>query len=125
MFSISICRKDIQTLRGLNWLNDEIINFYMSLLCERSKDQTRSLPKVYAMTTFFYPKLLKDGYSKLSLWTKKVNIFSFDLVLVPLHLGLHWTLAVIDVKVSEVRYYDSMNRQNEECLKALRLVVAT
>jgi sentrin-specific protease 1 len=120
MFSISICRKDIQTLRGLNWLNDEIINFYMSLLCERSKDQTRSLPKVYAMTTFFYPKLLKDGYSMLRRWTRKVDIFSFDLVLVPLHLGLHWTLAVIDFNCREVRYYDSMNGNNGECLKALR-----
>lgn len=119
-FSISICRKDIQTLRGLNWLNDEIINFYMSLLCERSKDQTRSLPKVHAMTTFFYPKLLKDGYGMLRRWTRKIDIFSYDLVLVPLHLGLHWTLAVIDFNCREVRYYDSMNGNNGDCLKALK-----
>lgn len=119
-FSISICRKDIQTLRGLNWLNDEIINFYMSLLCERSKDQTRSLPKVHAMTTFFYPKLLKDGYGMLRRWTRKIDIFSYDLVLVPLHLGLHWTLAVIDFNCREIRYYDSMNGNNGECLKALK-----
>lgn len=119
-FSISICRKDIQTLRGLNWLNDEIINFYMSLLCERSKDPARSLPKVHAMTTFFYPKLLKDGYGMLRRWTRKIDIFSYDLVLVPLHLGLHWTLAVIDFNCREVRYYDSMNGNNGECLKALK-----
>jgi sentrin-specific protease 1 len=125
MFSIPICRKDIQTLYDLNWLNDQIINFYMSLLCERSKDQKRSPKKVYAMNTFFYPKLLNEGYSKLKNWTKKVDIFSFDLVLVPLHLGMHWTLAVIDIKGSEVRYYDSMSGKNNECFKALRLGFAT
>lgn len=119
-FNISICRKDIQTLKGLNWLNDEVINFYMSLICERSKDETRNLPKVHAFTTFFYPKLIKDGYTMLRRWTRKIDIFSFDLILVPLHLGLHWTLAVIDFNCREVRYYDSMNGNNGECLKALR-----
>lgn len=119
-FNISICRKDIQTLKGLNWLNDEVINFYMSMICERSKDEARSLPKVHAFTTFFYPKLIKDGYTMLRRWTRKIDIFSFDLILVPLHLGLHWTLAVIDFNCREIRYYDSMNGNNGECLKALR-----
>ena len=31
-FSIPITRKDLDTLRGLNWLNDEIINFYLQVL---------------------------------------------------------------------------------------------
>jgi sentrin-specific protease 1 len=30
-YSIPISRKDLETLRGLNWLNDEIINFYMQV----------------------------------------------------------------------------------------------
>jgi sentrin-specific protease 1 len=118
-FSISICRKDIQTLHGLNWLNDEVINFYMSLICERSKTAC-DLPKVHAFTTFFYPKLLKDGYAALRRWTRKTDVFSFDLILVPIHLGLHWTLAVVDFSCREVRYYDSMNGNNGECLRALR-----
>lgn len=102
-FGAGITRKDIQTLRGLNWLNDEIINFYMSLVSERSTqdDASREIPrrpeekKCHAFSTFFYPKLLKDGYNSLRRWTRKVDIFSLDLVLVPIHLGLHWTLAVI------------------------------
>ena len=28
---IQITRKDIDTLKGLNWLNDEVINFYMQV----------------------------------------------------------------------------------------------
>jgi hypothetical protein len=33
--NIDISRKDMRCLAGLNWLNDEVINFYMSLLQER------------------------------------------------------------------------------------------
>ena len=33
--NIDISRKDMRCLHGDNWLNDEVINFYMSLLQER------------------------------------------------------------------------------------------
>lgn len=118
-FGAGITRKDIQTLKGLNWLNDEIINFYMSLICERSQTQN-GMPKCHAFTTFFYPKLIKDGYNTLKRWTRKTDIFTHDLILIPIHLGLHWTLSCIDFACKEVRYYDSMNGNNNECLKALR-----
>ena len=36
-FGMDITRKDIDTLKGLNWLNDEIINFYLQMIVERSK----------------------------------------------------------------------------------------
>lgn len=121
-FGAGITRKDIQTLKGLNWLNDEIINFYMNLICERSQKEN-SLRKCYAFTTFFYPKLLKDGYNSLKRWTRKIDIFSYDLILVPIHLGLHWTLAAVDFTCNEIRYYDSMNGYNNECLKAIRYKV--
>ncbi|ROT72834.1 Sentrin-specific protease 1 [Penaeus vannamei] len=68
-FSIQITRKDIATLCGLNWLNDEVINFYMNLLMERGKND--NYPSVYAFNTFFYPKLVKTGYSTVRRWTKK------------------------------------------------------
>ena len=32
---IRITVKDIDTLSGLNWLNDEIINFYMQMIVAR------------------------------------------------------------------------------------------
>ncbi|NXX51481.1 SENP1 protease, partial [Tricholaema leucomelas] len=91
-FRLTITRKDIQTLNNLNWLNDEIINFYMNLLMERSKE--KGLPAVHAFNTFFFTKLKTAGYQAVKRWTKKVDIFSVDLLLVPIHLGVHWCLAV-------------------------------
>lgn len=117
-FRLSVARRDMETLAGLNWLNDEIINFYMNLLMERS--QLDGYPTVYAFNTFFYTKLLNSGHSALKRWTRKVDIFAYDMLLIPVHMGMHWCLAVIDFRHKKIQYYDSMGGQNDECLNALR-----
>ncbi|XP_068777459.1 sentrin-specific protease 1 isoform X1 [Struthio camelus] len=116
-FRLTITRKDIQTLNNLNWLNDEIINFYMNLLMERSKE--KGLPTVHAFNTFFFTKLKTAGYQAVKRWTKKVDIFSVDLLLVPIHLGVHWCLAVVDFRKKTITYYDSMGGINSEACRIL------
>ena len=87
------------------------------MIVERSgKDKFCS---VHAFTTFFYPKLKETGHSSVKRWTKKVDIFSYSLLLVPVHLGMHWCLAVIDMKNKTITYYDSMGGNNMGCLLAL------
>lgn len=90
----------------------------MHLIMERSKNNS-NLPKVYAFNTFFYPKLVTNGHASLRRWTKKIDIFSYDIILIPVHLGMHWCMAVIDFRSKEVRYYDSMGAPNDRCLQAL------
>lgn len=116
-FSIDIKRRDMLTLDGLNWLNDEIINFYMNLIMQRGKKP--QWPAAYAMNTFFYPKLKDQGYDSLKRWTKKVDVFAHDFIAVPIHLGVHWCMAVINLKEKTIRYYDSMGSPNERCLQLL------
>lgn len=91
-FSITIRRSDIQTLVGMNWLNDEVINFYMNLLNERSTLRASDgYPKVYAFSTFFLPRLSASGHSGVRRWTRKVDVFSYDIIPVPVHVnGVHW-----------------------------------
>ncbi|XP_063808314.1 sentrin-specific protease 1 [Pseudophryne corroboree] len=116
-FRLTITRKDIMTLNSLNWLNDEIINFYMNLLMERSK--RKGLPKVHAFNTFFFPKLKSAGYQAVKRWTKKVDVFAVDILLVPVHLGVHWCLAVVDFRKKSITYYDSMGGHNNEACRLL------
>lgn len=120
-FNISITRNDLATLVGDNWLNDEVINFYMNLLMERSEQRTDDgLPKVYSMNTFFIPKLLEAGHAGLKRWTRKVDIFTYDIIPVPVHVGrVHWCMAIIDLKNEAIRYYDSMGTPNNKVLDAL------
>ncbi|XP_013874088.1 sentrin-specific protease 1 isoform X3 [Austrofundulus limnaeus] len=116
-FGLSLTRKDFQTLSNLNWLNDEVINFYMNLLVERSKDP--NMPSVNTFNTFFYPKLRSSGYSAVRRWTKRMDIFAKDLLLVPVHLGMHWCLSVVDFRKKYVTYFDSMGGRNDDACRLL------
>ena len=129
-----------------------MINFYLSLITERSSGQAGEL-KVYSFSTFFFPKLRGGrnglaGHSEVKRWTKAVDLFSYDLVLVPLHLGVHWALAVshifadkglgsaylsvsllylclfqvIDLKSKTVKSYDSMGQRHDDICTLLLLV---
>lgn len=75
---------------------------------------------VYVYSTFFYPKLAEFGFQGVCKWTKKINIFSKRLLLVPVHLGIHWCLASINVEERKIKYYDSLHRENPACLERLR-----
>ena len=53
------------------------------------------------------------------LGAKNVDIFGQHFVLIPIHLGTHWTLAVADINNQDIKYFDSMGGYNEGCLKTL------
>lgn len=76
---------DIRRLGPGQWLNDELINFYGALILDRAegllKEQKAKGGKgldVHYFSTFFWSKLVNEGYEKgrLAKWTKKVNNFS-------------------------------------------------
>ncbi|NWQ90291.1 SENP2 protease, partial [Burhinus bistriatus] len=116
-FKLKVTREDIHTLRNLCWLNDEIINFYMGLVMERSKKE--EYPAVHAFSTFFYPKLISGGYKAVGRWTRGVDVFKQDIVLVPVHLRAHWTLAVIDIRKKTIKYFDSLGQKGDKICQTL------
>ncbi|XP_071422881.1 sentrin-specific protease 2 [Pithys albifrons albifrons] len=116
-FKLKVTREDICTLHHLRWLNDEVINFYMNLLMERSKRE--GYPALHAFSTFFYPKLCSGGYRAVRRWTRGVDLFRQDLILVPIHLRVHWTLLVIDVRKKTIRYFDSLGQKGDDICTTL------
>ncbi|XP_071581648.1 sentrin-specific protease-like [Temnothorax nylanderi] len=119
-FGLRLTQKDLYTLADSNWLNDEVINFYMNLLIARSTSSNK-YPKVHAMNTYFYSKLLSGGHSSLKRWTRKVDIFAHDLIIIPIHLNVHWCMSIVDFRDKTIIYYDSMGSDNPKCLAALKL----
>ncbi|KAJ7579928.1 cysteine proteinase [Mycena floridula] len=121
---------DLKRLRPGQWLNDEIINFYGAMILGRSEDQMAGKENggnkglnVFYFTTFFWSKLEKDGYDKgrLAKWTKKVDIFTKDVVLVPVnHHNTHWTGAAINFRRKRIESYDSMNMDRSNVFQQLR-----
>ncbi|KAN0022515.1 hypothetical protein ACTFIU_004709 [Dictyostelium citrinum] len=124
-------RSDIRLLLPGKWLNDEVINFYMEVLKIRDAEKKKSggdFPKCHFFNTFFYPKLCNDNgtynYEKVRRWTARVNLFEMDKIIIPIHLGNHWCLAVINFKAKQFEYYDSLLGSNKECLRKLRKYIS-
>eukprot|EP01130_Rhizamoeba_saxonica_P002383 TRINITY_DN12196_c0_g1_i1.p1 TRINITY_DN12196_c0_g1~~TRINITY_DN12196_c0_g1_i1.p1 ORF type:complete len:542 (-),score=110.11 TRINITY_DN12196_c0_g1_i1:23-1648(-) len=119
-------KRDLNLLLYDEWLNDEIVNFYMHLIHNRYKEK-QDIPS-YCFTSYFYMKLTENGiydYSKVSRWTAKigVDIFEYDYIFIPIHLPAHWVLGVINFKDQRFEYYDSMNGNPRKHLAVLRRYV--
>ncbi|KAJ6627134.1 hypothetical protein B0H10DRAFT_1995609 [Mycena sp. CBHHK59/15] len=130
--------QDLVRLKPLKWLNDEIINFYGAMILGRSdgckenpvttkKSDKRKRPlDVHYFSTFFWTKLEKEGYEKgrLAKWTKKIDIFSKDAILIPVnHENIHWTGAAINFRRKRIESYDSMHSERGRVFKLLRQYV--
>jgi len=127
--------QDIARLRPLKWLNDEVINFYGALIlgrAEASKENPTTNGKaskqkkplnIHYFSTFFWTKLEKEGYQKgrLAKWTKKIDIFSKDTILIPVnHDNIHWTGAAINFRQKRIESFDSMHDDRPHVFKLLR-----
>lgn len=114
-FRIPIGTSDLFRVRPGLWLNDEVINFYMNMIVDRSKKEHPNEPqKILVHNTFFFPQLSKGGYKSVSRWAKRLGVFGEDLLkldymFVPVHVSkTHWCLAVANFKLKRFEYYDSL-----------------
>ncbi|KAH3665470.1 hypothetical protein OGAPHI_003654 [Ogataea philodendri] len=117
-FNIDIYTRDLKTLADRKWLNDNVIDFYMSLICERAKNDP-SLPQIHIFSTHFYTNLSTKGYSSVKRWTKraKVDVTKLDYIFVPINLNQsHWALGVINNKEKAFQYYDSLYGNGEDVI---------
>ena len=126
---LQLCRSDMLSLGPGQWLTDENINFYMSLLNDRAQRMIKDGkgPKCYFTNTFFFNKLYrgkkKYEYKGVRKWTKKVkigvNTTECDKIIVPIHQQVHWCCAVVDVSRRQLVYYDSMLGKDQSVLESL------
>ncbi|UKZ70315.1 uncharacterized protein TrAtP1_011302 [Trichoderma atroviride] len=91
---------DIPRLNESEFLNDNLINFYIRHLQFRlEKERPELLRKVYFFSTFFFEKLKstkgKINYDGVKAWTARVDLLSYDYIFVPVNEHTHWYLAII------------------------------
>jgi len=104
---------DLRSLDEGVWLNDAVIGGYMDLLQRRS--ESGNLPSVHAMDSYFYSVLVKRGPEHVRRASLGVDLFSFDLLVVPIHLSNHWVLTVVEMSTGRVATYDSLRGRSGEC----------
>ncbi|EMT63866.1 Ubiquitin-like-specific protease 2 [Fusarium odoratissimum] len=96
----TVDRDDIQRLDEGEFLNDNIISFYLRYLQDQlEKERPEVLKKVYIFSTFFFEKLRssrgKINYDGVKAWTARVELLSYEFIVVPVNENAHWYLAII------------------------------
>ncbi|KAJ4867631.1 Ubiquitin-like-specific protease 1A [Raphanus sativus] len=125
--NIDISVEKLRCLKPGQWLNDEVINLYLVLLKEREAREPKKFIKCHFFNTFFFTKLVHSGtgynYGAVRRWTsmKKLgyHLIDCDKIFIPIHMNIHWTLAVINIKERKLQYLDSFKGREPRILDAL------
>ncbi|XP_004713139.2 sentrin-specific protease 5 [Echinops telfairi] len=110
---------DLVTLDGQNWLNDQVINMYGELIMDAVPD------KVHFFNSFFHRQLVTKGYNGVKRWTKKVDLFKKSLLLIPIHLEVHWSLITVTLSNQIISFYDSQGIHFKFCVENIRKYLLT
>ncbi|KAL9009424.1 MAG: hypothetical protein Q9173_005548, partial [Seirophora scorigena] len=94
---------DIERLDEGEFLNDNLVAFYLRYLEHQAEQSDPSLSrKVYVFNTFFYERLTDTkprhkgiNYDAVRKWTRGVDLFTYDFVVVPVNEAYHWYIAII------------------------------
>lgn len=94
---------DLERLDEGEFLNDNLISFYLRYLEQRLEEERPELAKrVYFFNTFFFATLTNThkgrkrfNYEGVQKWTRSVDLFTKDYIIVPINEQAHWYLAVI------------------------------
>jgi sentrin-specific protease 1 len=109
-------------LLPLEFESDTVINFFFNLITKRNKEKNESgvqMLRVWNFNSFFYTQLTEKtgagqiNYNLIQNWTKKCHkgdIFSYQMILIPIHLGIHWATGAINFKKRRFEYYDSLGK---------------
>lgn len=101
--------EDLITLDEQQWLNDQVINLYGDLIMDAAPD------KIHFFNTFFHKQLVTKGYDGVKRWTKKVELFKKTLLLIPIHLQVHWALVGVNIPNKTISFYDSQGLHLKFC----------
>lgn len=120
-------REHLKTLRSGGWLDDNVIREYLLRVAERG--QRPDYPSVFPLGLHFYERWKYGGYEAVIAWHDKLlqrlgqdTIFDFDYIVVPIHLGAHWALVIVEVDARRLTYYDSMCKSKDRAAKVLKRV---
>lgn len=94
---------DLERLDEGEFLNDNLVAFYLRYLEHQAEERDPSISrKVYVFNTFFYERLKNTepghkgiNYQAVKKWTRGVDLFTYDFVIVPVNEAYHWYVAII------------------------------
>lgn len=125
----NLYQRDIATcFTPLAWLNDEIINSYLTAIVHYLRQSTGNMneaPRYHAFNSFFYSSLRDKGYQAVRRWANRAKIggealLNVDTVFVPVHEHAHWTLMVVRPIDRTIEYFDSLGGAGAKQVRAIK-----
>jgi len=106
--AVTLTFNDIGKLKPGNSLSDNLLDFYLSYLYWEKWDESLR-KRVHIFNTFFFKKWIAckqrkgegtlgfnlSRYSVVRKWTRNVDIFTMDFLVIPVIYNLHWSLAIV------------------------------
>lgn len=106
--AVTLTMNDIRRLKPGVYINDNLLDFYLSYLYWEKWDESLR-ERVHVFNSFFFKKWIgckqREGegtsgfklsrYSVVKKWTKNVDIFTKDFLVIPVNYHLHWSLAIV------------------------------
>ena len=99
---VTIEWQDLERLDDGEMLNDNVINFYLKHLAIQLEQTSPELAKrVYWFNSYFFDTVTQGkgargiNYEGVEKWTRKVNLFAYDYVIVPVNESAHWYVAIV------------------------------
>jgi len=89
--SVRLTQEDYDRLAPGNELNDNVIDTYLRYYRDNIMDSSTA-KRFQIFNSFFYLSLQKDNIGK---WTKGMDIFNYDYLIIPISENHHWKLAII------------------------------
>lgn len=101
------------------WVDNFSIDIYMELLNKRNN-------KIHCLSITFLEclmgksknkglknegmeyEMLHYNYDRIKRWFKKINLYNFDKVFIPVYYNLHFTMFEIQIRNRKIIYYDSL-----------------
>jgi len=107
--NVTISSRDYLCLEPEQFLNDVIIDFYLKYLQVGLFSNSPLMAKTYTFSIYFYNRLTMNTntkskaaipradimHSNVKKWTKNVNIFEKDFIVVPINDCDHWFVIII------------------------------
>jgi hypothetical protein len=113
------------------WLNDNIVNEYLTILTSASKQKAGfehkrggGAPPVHAFSSFWY-STLKSRPTGVERWAARFQLagrqyLDADLILYPICDGGHWRLLAVKPKERVIEYLDSLGWSGDRYIDSLK-----
>lgn len=119
-YDVVLYSTDLQTLLPGMWVNDNIISFACEYLLSKASNKIKEKVVIVSAATCELIRycgeveIIREIFDSLDFFTKEKVLFVLNDRVDPTAVGgSHWSLLILNRKLSQFRYYDSMKPSKE------------